>query len=568
MNMCKRRTTSPLWPSLSFRLAIAIIAAAAIPAAAQNPSLTDFGQVSFANSGSPAAQQAFLRGLGALHDFEFATAAAGFRQAQQIDPNFAMAYWGEAMSQNDGIHFQQNTEAGRAALHKLGPTLAARLAKCPTERERDYLRAVDALYNAPGTKNERDFKYAAAMAALYEKYPTDVDAGALYALSLLGTAHGGRDFSIYMKSLAVLEPLFFAHPDHPGVDHYLIHSVDDPIHAPLGLAAARNYSQVALQAPHAQHMTSHIFVAMGMWDDVVRANVTASGVLNEQNAQNHKPATVCGHYNLWLEYGHLQQGRARDARKDLDACRAAAIAPAPAAANASAMPGMPMPASVSMPAMAPTGTAQLGAYAQMRLRYLLDTDEWDGEVARWPLPAGADAGVRLSFTFADGYGAVRRGDLPAARQALGAISSPEMSGGARGVGTGAATAASYQGRAAILQQELAAMIASAEGQRDEAIAQLRQAAEAENAMPFEYGPPFIDKPTEELLGETLLDAQKPKEAAEAFQRSLTRTPQRTQSLLGLQRAQKAAGDTVAAQQTATKLKGIWHGADAMPRELQ
>jgi hypothetical protein len=563
-----RKQRSSWLPSsgVTFWLAIAILATVA-PAAAQNPRLSDFGQVSFANSGSPAAQEAFLIGLGALHDFEFETAAASFRQAEGIDPNFAMAYWGEAMSQNDAVHFQQNTEAGRAALNKLGPTLEARLAKCPTERERDYMRAVDALYNSPGAKNERDFTYSAAMGALYEKYPNDVDAGALYALSLLGTAHGGRDFSIFMKSLAVLEPLFFAHPNHPGVDHYLIHSVDDPIHAPLGLAAARNYSKVALKAPHAQHMTSHIFVAMGMWDDVVRANVTATGVLNEQNAEHHKPPTVCGHYNLWLEYGHLQQGRALDAKKDLDACRAAAIAPArPAASNATAMPGMP--ASVSMPAMSPAGAGLRGAYAQMRLRYLLDTGEWDGEVAHWTLPANADPGVRLSFTFGDGYGAVRRGDLQAARQALAAISSPDMSGGARGVGTGAATATDYQSRAAILQQELQAMIANAEGRHDEAIALLRKAADAEQAMPFEYGPPFIDKPTEELLGETLLDAKQPREAVEAFQRALVRTPQRTQALLGLERAQKAAGDTAAAQETATKLKSLWHSADSIPRDLQ
>jgi tetratricopeptide (TPR) repeat protein len=293
-------------------------------------------------------------------------------------------------------------------------------------------------------------------------------------------------------------------------------------------------------------------------------------VLNEQNAQKGRPATVCGHYNLWLEYGHLQQGRVQDARKDLDACRAAtmASAAAPASEASAAMP-MPMPMSVSMPAMSPANLRGLqGAYAQMRTRYLLDTGDWNGEAAKWTVPEGADAGVRLSFGFADGYGAVRRGDLNAARRALDSISSAGMSGGARGVGTGAATAASYAGRAAILQQELQAMIAAAEGRRDEAIALLRKAAEAESAMPFEYGPPFIDKPTEELLGEVLLEAQRPKDAREAFERALVRTPQRTQSLLGLVRAARAAGDNAAAQETAAKLRGIWHRADAIPGELQ
>jgi len=567
--MQKPASQSLLSAAMTILLAIAIMAAAE-PAAAQSPQLSDFGQVSFANSGSPAAQEPFLRGLGALHDFEWDSAADNFRKAQTMDPNFAMAYWGEAMSHNDGIHFQQNTEAGRAVLNKLASTLEGRLAKCGTERERDYMRAIEALYNAPGTKDERDFKYSDAMGALFQKYPDDVDAGALYALSLLSTAHRGRDFPIFMRSLAVLEPLFFAHPNHPGVDHYLIHSVDDPIHAPLGLLAARNYSKVALKAPHAQHMTSHIFVAMGLWDDVVAANVIASGVLNEQNAQKGRPATVCGHYNLWLEYGHLQQGRFQDAKKDLEACRAAALASASApASDANAPMTMPMPMSVSMPAMSPANLrGLLGAYAQMRLRYLLDTGDWNGEVAKWTIPEGADAGARLSFAFADGYGAVRRGELKAARQALDSISSADMSSGARGVGTGAATAASYVARATILRQELQAMIAAAEGKRDEAIALLRKAAESESTMPFEYGPPFIDKPTEELLGEVLLGAQRPKEAREAFERALIRTPQRTQSLMGLARATKAAGDNLAAQETAAKLRSIWHRADAIPQELQ
>src|ERR1700686_2088506 len=121
-------------PSLFFvaiivLLAIAIVAAA-MPAAAQNPQLSDFGQVSFANSGSAAAQESFLRGLGALHDFEWESSAENFRKAQSIDPGFAMAYWGEALSHNDGIHFQQDTAAGRAALNKLAPSPEGRLAKC------------------------------------------------------------------------------------------------------------------------------------------------------------------------------------------------------------------------------------------------------------------------------------------------------------------------------------------------------------------------------------------------------------------------------------------------------
>ncbi|PYQ63020.1 MAG: hypothetical protein DMF53_11485, partial [Acidobacteria bacterium] len=216
---------------------------------------TGVGEVSFANSGSPAAQASFLRGLALLHNFEYEDAAAEFHKAQAIDPGFAMAYWGEAMTYTHPVWMQQNAAAARAALGRLGATPEARLAKAKTERERDYLRAVEILYG-DGTKEERDFRYADAMAALHQRYPDDVDATAFYALSLLGTAHQGRDFAVYMKSAALLEEVFPTHQHHPGVLHYLIHSYDDPIHAPLGLRAARLYGTVAPNAGHALHMTS------------------------------------------------------------------------------------------------------------------------------------------------------------------------------------------------------------------------------------------------------------------------------------------------------------------------
>jgi hypothetical protein len=249
---------------LAIPLILALSLVSAVPAAAQS----EVGEVAFANSGSSEAQEPFLRGLALLHDFEYSDAAAQFRRAQGIDPGFAMAYWGEAMTFTHPVWMQQDLAAARAVLGRLGATPEARLAKAKTERERDYLRAVEVLYGK-GTKEERDFLFSDAMAALHQRYPDDVDATAFYALSLLGTAHQGRDFAIYMRSAALLEEVFPTHQRHPGVLHYLIHSYDDPIHAPLGVRAARLYGAVAPNAGHALHMTSHIFVALGLWDDVI-----------------------------------------------------------------------------------------------------------------------------------------------------------------------------------------------------------------------------------------------------------------------------------------------------------
>jgi len=248
----------------------AILLSLSFPLAAQ-PKL---GDVAFANSGAAAAQQAFLQGLALLHDFEYSPAAEAFRQAQAADPDFALAYWGEAMTYNHAVWMEQDAGAARAVLARLGPTPEARAAKAPSAREKAYLHAVETLYGE-GSKEERDVRYSAEMAALHARFPDDVDATAFYALSLLGTAHNGRDYAIYMRAAALLEDVFPTHRQHPGVLHYLIHSYDDPIHAPLGLRAARLYGGIAPNAGHALHMTSHIFIAMGMWDEVIHANVEA-----------------------------------------------------------------------------------------------------------------------------------------------------------------------------------------------------------------------------------------------------------------------------------------------------
>src|SRR6185503_12936047 len=191
-----------------------------------------------------------------------------------------------------------------------------------TPREADYLAAVRVLYGE-GSKARRDTLYADAMRALADRYPDDAEARAFYALALLGLNQGVRDVATYQQAAAIVAPIFKSNPDHPGAAHYLIHSYDDPAHAALGLDAARAYSKIAPDAAHAQHMTTHIFLALGMWDDVVRQNEIASGP--------HRDHWGPGHYTAWLGYGLLQQGRFADARRHLETMRtnlARATAPA------------------------------------------------------------------------------------------------------------------------------------------------------------------------------------------------------------------------------------------------
>ncbi len=471
--------------------ALALVLAAS-PAAGQGEHAHDagsplagLGEVDFPTSGSAAAQAHFLRGVALMHSFEYPSARTAFLEAQRLEPGFAMAYWGEAMVYNHPVWMEQDSAAARAALARLGPTPEARAARAPTERERDWLAAVEVLYGA-GSKQARDTAYAQAMERLAAKYPDDAEAASFHALALLGTAHGGRHVPTYMRAAAVVEEVYRDHPRHPGAVHYLIHAYDDPVHAPLGLRAARAYSEIAPGAAHAQHMTSHIFIAMGMWEPMVRANETAQGVVNAGRAARGQPASWCGHYAFWLQYGYLQQGRDADALRLLRDCHA------------------------EVAAGGATGRL-VHSFVEMRSRYLLDTEDWSGPALALNADLSDSPAALLQYAYTTAFAALRRGDVVVARPLVDEMASLHTRADAT-MRAGPSIASIRQVR----EQQVRALLMLADGRRDDAVALLRASAELEESIPFEFGPPFIDKPSRELLGEVLLEMGRPAEARTAF----------------------------------------------------
>ncbi len=276
------------------------------------------GVLDFPNSGAEAAQDAFTRGVLLLHSFEFDDSRAAFLEAQAIDPGFVMAIWGEAMTLNHPLWEVQSRSEALGVLDKLPPEDERNI----TAQEQAFLDAVMILYgygeDNPGDKRRRDIAYMQAMKRMHEAWPDDLEAASFYALSLLGSVYE-RDFRTYMRAAAVLEEVFAKQPRHPGAAHYLIHSYDDQVHAPLGLRAARVYATIAPAASHAQHMISHIYTSLGMWDEVVAANITAVRVSEEAMQRAGKPvANRSKHAMHWLQYALLQQGLYGEARKTMD----------------------------------------------------------------------------------------------------------------------------------------------------------------------------------------------------------------------------------------------------------
>jgi tetratricopeptide (TPR) repeat protein len=473
-----------------------------------------YGHVVFANSGSPAAQTDFLEGLALLHDFEYSAAADAFRRAQTTDPGFAMAYWGEAMTFNHPVWMQQDLNAGRAALNKLGPTSSERRAKAKTDREKEYLDAVEILYG-DGTKEQRDFKYMDAMAKLHADYPEDVDATAFYGLAILGTAHEGRNETTYMRAAGVLEEAWINNHEHPGLLHYLIHSYDDPTHAPLGLRSARLYAKIAPDAGHAQHMTSHIFLALGMWKETVDANIAAIAAANRQR-QGRSPVR-CGHYPSWLGYAYLQLGQLDKAKATLTACRTALESQTTMDHNSHSMD---------------PDTSLSGSFANMLLRYQIDGGDGGSEISEWTLPKSAGSGARLDFIFARLMNQILQKNVATARQSLTELEATVRE--AKDVQTKAADPdPTYRLRPDIVLLEARGLIAEQENDLAGAEKLLRQAVALEETLPIAFGPPTIDKPTDELLGEFLLRRGRKDEARAAFERALARTPGRRLPLTAL-----------------------------------
>ena len=373
-------------------LVVLVLMVGSLPAQAQTPAL---GETTFPNSGAAEAQEPFLRGLLLLHSFEYDDALEAFAEARRIDPDFAMAYWGEAMAHNHPVWFTQSTEKARRVLNELAPTLEARLAKAPTAREKDYLRVAEVLYFGEGDKEDRDRAFAEAMQRLYETYPDDLDAAAFYALSLLGTSHGGRDFRIYMKAAAVVEDVFAQNPNHPGAAHYLIHSYDDPIHAPVGLRAARVYSKIAPAASHALHMPSHIFVAMGMWDDVVASNEASWAAADARVERKNLGVNQRGFHALWwLCYGYLQQGRYDDALETLGI--------------------------VEEDVRRSNGSTRTRYHlAAMRAAYVIDTEQWSSDAMRITVDReGLSLETKAIDLFTVGMAAAKTGQEDKARKTL------------------------------------------------------------------------------------------------------------------------------------------------------
>ncbi len=524
-------------------LSLVLAAPLAAPVSAQ---LENVGNISFPTSGSAEAQRHFLRGVAILHSFGWKQAIAEFKLAQKAEPDFAMAYWGETLAYNHPLNAISDDKNPRAVLARLGPDTAARLAKAPTPREKGFLEAVEALWAEGPDWRARKVAYMQAMERLHKQFPDDDEVTTFYALSLLSAARATNDdtFRPEMKAGALAMDVFKRNPNHPGATHYIIHAFDDPVHAPLALEAAHTYAKIVPAVSHAVHMPTHIFIQHGMWDEVAHQNVRAFNVGRDLYEPGDSPGDMA-HSGDWSQYGFLQLGDYAGARERIRLFEELAAANANPRLNS--------------------------VIALTRARYVIESEEWKVQPV--------DESASTETILANGMSAVRTGDTATAEKMLAMLESKAAAAPGAAASANphadhapapAATPAAGKPAAPmgnpdagkgtrIMHKELAALVAEAKGQKDQAIALLEEAVGIEESMRPPNGAADPVKPSHELLGEVLLRAGKPAEAATAFDACLLRMPNRARSLHGSATAHAAAGNEKVAAERRSTLKSFWKG---------
>lgn len=525
-------------------LFVAVSLVWALPACAQHDEHADrghrdshagmLGHVSFPNSGNAAAQKPFVVGLALLHSFEYEQAADSFRVAEKADPKFALAYWMDALTNTKLLWGLEDRPAAITALNRLGPTAESRLAFARTRGERAFGAAVEAFYRE-GEVKERVKAFADSMRSWTRRMPSDPEGHAFAALAILWEASDLSDEAadaLKREAVQHAQFVFDRNPEHPGAAHYIIHASDAPAAAQRGLKAAREYSRIAPDAEHALHMPSHIFLPLGLWDDMVQSNERAWKASRADVASHNAPEWYNDWHSLnWLQYAYLQLGRWKDARALIDTARTLTRGAR----------------TIANPATDPDA---MYVVEQLAFRYGAETGDW----SVFPLDSvqisASDSTISdrarsmaTASLYQRGTVAAMRGDTALAK-----------------------SAAAVVGRfRPVMAQMIGVSLLAQRKDRNAMVAALEALAPQARVDRYSSMTPSPVINPKEMLGALLVESGRAREAVEVYRQALLDRPRRAASLLGLARAQDAAGDAAGARRTYDELSKMWEHADARVR---
>jgi hypothetical protein len=499
--------------------------------------------VEFRVSCNAEAQKEFSRATALLHSFGYEEARLGYQNAAKADPSCAMAWWGVARTWYHPIWAPPTPDElkqGAAALQR------AQSMDAKTTRERDYIEALAVFYKDADTVDHitRAKTYEQALGRISQQYPDDDEAAIFHALQLVAVGYldpTDKTHAWQKKGAEILNRLLPRHADHPGVAHYIIHSVDYPTLAELGLKAARAYGKIAPDSPHALHMPSHIFTRLGLWDDSIESNIASerSAIAQAQRLHGGGGSFDQLHALDYLMYAYLQE--AKDARARAVLARIAAITQLDENQFAAAY-----------------------AFAAAPARWALERRDWKAAAAlevgpAW-FPWSKFRNTEALVHYAKAIGAARSGDVAAAKRSAGEIASIRARLPATKDYDWAGSIAAEWGAAT-------ALIAMAEGNKAEGLNLLRTAADHEDTIDKHPVTPGALLPIREMLADALLENGSAREALREYETVLKGAPRRFRSLAGAAQSAERAGDASKARAYATQLVDMCKEAEASRPEL-
>jgi len=461
------------------------------------------GTVHFATSCSPAVAPRFDRAVALLHSFEFGASIRAFDEVIAADSTCAMAHWGIALSRWSNPMSAGNRSPAQLRLGKQAADAALRLGAGASERERGYIRAVSQLYEDFERRDQRSriVAYERAMGELAARYPADTEATIFHALALAASASPtDKSYTNQKRAGSILESLLAAQPDHPGLSHYIIHSYDYPPLADQARAAARRYASIAPAAAHALHMPSHTFTRVGMWEESVGTNRRSMEVALASGSM----AEVL-HAADYAMYAYLQMGKEAEARAILDGLPALAARFDPNAITGAA-----------------PGSAGLFALAAIPARWALERRAWREAAALRPAATAYPYTEAMTY-FARSLGASRTGDLAAAAVAIDSLAAIRQRLSASGEEF-------WAEQVAVQHLGAQAWLAFAQRRVPAALSLMREAAAREDATEKNAVTPGPLVPARELLGDMLLELNRPAEARAEYRATLRKEPNRRHSL--------------------------------------
>jgi len=491
-------------------------------------------KLGFATSCNEVAQKKFDRAVALLHSFEFRRSIEEFNAVLGEDSKCGIAYWGIALSDWSnpfaaGMKDKAQLQAGRESVER-STVVGAR-----TERERAYLAAAGKLYSDYENTGQRTrlIAYRDAMQEVAAKYPEDDEAQIFYALALAASEDpADKTYAGRLKAGAILEKLFEQEPMHPGLAHYIIHTYDVPELAGRALVAARRYSEIAPDAPHALHMPSHTFTRTGYWQQSIDSNIAAAAAARREGQMAEEL-----HASDYEVYAYLQTGQDAAAKRVMESLPEIATRFDPKAVISGAAPP----------------SAGYFALAAIPARYALEREDWR-QASQLALRETPFPYTDAMIWFARGLGAARLRQATTANESAAALRRIRERLSQAGENY-------WAQQVGIQELTLRAWAALADGKKEEALRQMRSAAELEDGTEKSAVTPGPLAPARELLGEMLLEMNEPAQALEQFEATLKKEPERFRALYGAARSAQLSGNRETSQKYFREMLKVCSRAD-------